>query len=89
MYTRQVENQKRWLGKKRVSRWTENLKGQSRQKLMIKVYDYVPSSRHLPTRRRFVNRQSPSPSTGTFSHRSWGNQNYLSGLVVLSTKVPR
>ena len=39
---------------KRVSWWTENLKGRSRQKLGIKAYDYVPSSRHLPTRRRFV-----------------------------------
>lgn len=41
MYTRQVENLKRRLGQKRVSRWIENLKGQSRQKLGIKAYDYV------------------------------------------------
>ena len=33
MYTRQVENLKRRLGQKRVSRWTENPKGKSRQKL--------------------------------------------------------
>ena len=59
LYTRQVENLKRRLGQKRVSRWTENPKGRSRQNLGIKVYDYVPSSRHLPTRRRFVNWQVP------------------------------
>ena len=36
MYTRQVENLKRRLGQKRVSRWIENLKGRSRKKLGIK-----------------------------------------------------
>ena len=36
LYTRQVENLKRRLGQKWVSRWTENPKGQSRQKLGIK-----------------------------------------------------
>ena len=54
LYTQQVENLKRRLGQKKVSRWTENPKGRSRQKLGIKAYDYVPSSHHLPTRRRFV-----------------------------------
>ncbi|KAI5437824.1 hypothetical protein KIW84_023805 [Lathyrus oleraceus] len=44
MYTRQVENLKGRLGKKRVSWWTENLKRRSRQKLGIKAYDYVPFS---------------------------------------------
>ena len=44
MYTRQVENLKRRLGQKRVSWWTENLKRRSRQKLGIKVYDYVSFS---------------------------------------------
>ena len=74
LYTQQVENLKRRLGQKWVSRWTENPKGRSRQKLGIKAYDYVPSSRHLPTRRRFVNRQSSSTSTGIFSHlRNRGN----------------
>ena len=33
LYTRQVENPKGRLGKKRVSRWIENPKGRSRQKL--------------------------------------------------------
>jgi len=42
MYTRQVENLKRRLGQKRVSRWTENLKRRSKQKLGIKAYDYIP-----------------------------------------------
>ena len=36
LYTRQVENLKRRLGQKWVSRWTENPKGRSRQKLGIK-----------------------------------------------------
>ena len=36
LYTRQVENLKRRLGQKRVSRWTENPKGRSRKKLGIK-----------------------------------------------------
>ena len=36
----------------------------SRQKLGIKAYDYALSSRHLPTRRRFVHQQSSSTSTG-------------------------
>ena len=37
LYTRQVENLKRRLGQKWVSRWTENPKGRSRQKLGIKA----------------------------------------------------
>ena len=41
LYTRQVENLKRRLGQKWVSRWTENPKGWSRKKLGIKAYDYV------------------------------------------------
>ena len=36
MYTWQVENLKRRLGQKWVSRWTKNPKGRSRQKLGIK-----------------------------------------------------
>ena len=71
--TRQVENLKRRLGQKWVSRWTENPKGRSRQKLRIEAYEYVSSSRHLPTRRRFVNRQSSSASTGISSHRNRGS----------------
>ena len=43
--TRQVENLKRRLGQKRVSRWTENPKGWSRQKLGIKAYAYAPLDR--------------------------------------------
>ena len=35
-------NLKGRLGQKWVSRWTENPKGRSRQKLRIKAYDYVP-----------------------------------------------
>ena len=33
---------------KRVSRWTENPKGRSRQKLGIKVYDYDPLDHSQP-----------------------------------------
>ena len=41
LYTLQVKNPKGRLGKKWVSWWTENTKRRSRQKLGIKVYDYV------------------------------------------------
>ena len=41
--TRQVEDQKRRLGKKWVSWWTENPKGRSRQKLGIKSVRLCPA----------------------------------------------
>ena len=68
LYTRQVENLKWWLGQKRVSRWTENPKGRSRQKLGIKASHYV-SLDHLATRLRYRlsssndTNQSDLPST--------------------------
>ena len=61
LYNRQVENLKRRLGQKWVSRWTENPKGRSRQKLGIKAHDYVPLSCYLPIRRRFVHQQLSVP----------------------------
>ena len=42
LYTRQVENLKRRLGQKRVSRWTENPKERSRQKLGMKSVSLCP-----------------------------------------------
>ena len=74
LYTRQVENLKRRLGQKWVSRWTENPKGRSRQKLGIKAYDYVLSSCHLPTRRKFCSSTTISTSQVFLSHlRNKGN----------------
>ena len=70
LYTRQVENLKRRLGQKWVSRWTENPKGRSRQKLGIKAYDYVLSSRHLSTRRRFAHQTIINRGNKGWSERS-------------------
>ena len=74
LYTRQVENLKRRLGQKWVSRWTENPKGRSKQKLGIKAYDYVPSSCHLSARRRFISQQLTSHKC--LPHRNWGNKGW-------------
>ena len=75
LYTRQVENLKRRLGQKWVSRWTENPKGRSRQKLGIKAYDYVLSSCHLPTRRRLVHQQLSAPHRSSSPYiRNRGNK---------------
>ena len=90
LYTRQVENLKRRLGQKWVSRWTENPKGRSRQKLGIKAYDYVLSSCHLPTRRRLVHQQLSAPHRSSSPTSETGAiKGCPSNPIALSSKVPR